>query len=127
MRSSLRYVVLPAFVALIIFYMTCLVNVDSIPGSRRLLQYDKLAHFCMFFGLSAVVYFDYYRLHKGNPSKYRWLFFGLVIPVLYGGVIEIVQEHFFSRSGDWMDFVADFLGSLSATALAFVYLKTRRK
>ena len=127
MRSSIRYVILPGLIALVIFYMTCIVNVDSIPGSKRLLQYDKLAHFGMFFALSGAIFFDYYRLHKGRPSKFKWLLFGLVIPIIYGGLIEIIQEHFFSRTGDWMDFVADSLGSISATVIAFAYMKKKRK
>lgn len=127
MRSYIRYIIIPGIIALIIFYLTCIVNVDSIPGSKRLLQYDKLAHFGMFFALSGAIYFDYYRLHKGKPNKFRWLLFGLIIPVIYGGLIEVVQEHFFSRTGEWMDFVADSLGSLSATIIALVYMGMKRK
>ena len=127
MRSSIRYIILPSIIALVIFYMTCLVNVESIPVPARFLHFDKLAHFGMFFVLSGVIYYDYYKLHKGEPNKFRWLLFGLIIPVIYGGVIEIVQEHFFSRSGEWLDFFADSMGSLSATALAFIYIKIRRK
>ncbi len=127
MRSSIRYIILPALVALVIFYVTCIVNVDSIPVPKKFLYYDKLAHFGMFFTLSAAIYIDYYWLHKRKPNKYRLLFFGLVVPVVYGGVIEIVQHHFFSRSGDWFDFYADALGSLSATILLFIYIRMRRK
>lgn len=127
MRSSLRYIILPGLIALVIFYFTCLVNVESIPASPSLLKHDKLAHFGMFFILSGAIYFDYYRMHKGKPRKSRWIFFGLILPVIYGGVIEIVQEHFFSRSGEWMDFVADSLGSLSATLLAFLYLNKKNR
>ena len=127
MRSSIRYIIFPALVALVIFYVTCIVNVDSIPAPKSLLQYDKLAHFGMFFTLSAAVYYDYYALHKGHPNKFRWLFFGLILPILYGGVIEIVQDNYFSRTGDWGDFIADALGSLSATILLFIYIRMRRK
>lgn len=127
MRSSIRYIIVPGIIALVIFYLTCIVNVDSIPGSKSLLQYDKIAHFGMFFALSSAIYFDYYLLHNGAPNKFIWLLLGLIIPVIYGGLIEIVQENYFSRSGDWMDFLADFLGSLSATILAFSYLRMKRK
>ncbi len=127
MRSSIRYIILPAIIALAIFYLTCLVNVDSIPVPKNFLHYDKIAHFGMFFALSGAIYFDYYRLHKGTPNKFRWILFGLIIPVIYGGVIEIIQQNFFLRSGEWMDFVADSLGSLTATALAFIYMNMKRK
>ena len=127
MRSSIRYIILPAIIAFAIFYLTCLVNVDSIPSTIHFPHFDKLAHFGMFFALSGAIYFDYYRLHKGTPNKFRWLLFGLIIPVIYGGGIEIVQQHFFLRSGEWLDFAADFLGSLCATAIAFIYLSKRKQ
>lgn len=127
MRSSIRYIILPAIVALVIFYFTCIVSVESMPVSDEVLQYDKLAHFGMFFILSIAIYFDYYRLHNGQPNKYRWLLFGLFIPILYGGVIEIVQQNFFSRSGDWFDFLADSLGSISATIIAFIYINMKQR
>lgn len=127
MRSSVRYILLPGLVALVIFYLTCIVNVESIPVSKKVLQYDKLAHFGMFFALSAAIYFYYYLKHNGKPNRFRWVLFGLIIPVVYGGLIEIAQENFFSRSGDWYDFFADALGSLSATVIAFYFLYKRAK
>ncbi len=127
MNSYIRYTLFPAIVALLIFYLTCIVNVESIPVPEKVFQYDKVAHFGMFFALSSIIYFDYYRLHNGKPSIIKWLFVGLIVPVIYGGVIEILQEKYFGRSGDVMDFVADALGSLAATALAFIYLIRKRK
>lgn len=127
MSSYVRYAIIPGIVALLIFYLTCIVNVESLPVPEKVFQYDKIAHFGMFFALSAVIYFDYYRLHKGKPNKVRWILLGLVVPVIYGGLIEIIQEQFFGRSGELMDFVADFLGSLTATFFAFVFVKMKRK
>lgn len=127
MRSSIRYIIMPGIIALAIFYLTCIVNVDSIPVPDRVLHYDKLAHFGMFFVLSGAIYFDYYHFHKGKPNKFMWVLLGLLIPVIYGGAIEIVQEQFFSRSGEWMDFVADALGSLSATVIALIYVYVKPK
>ena len=127
MSSYIRYTLIPAILALVIFYLTCIVNVDSIPGSSRLFQYDKLAHFGMFFALSSAIYYDYYRLHHRKPNKLRWVFLGLIVPVIYGGLIEIAQENFFGRSGELMDFVADLLGSLTATAFAFFLINMKRK
>ena len=127
MNSYIRYTLFPAIVVLLIFYVTCIVNVESIPVPDKVFEYDKIAHFGMFFVLSAVIYFDYYRLHNGKPRKLRLLFMGLILPVIYGGLIEIVQDHFFGRSGELMDFVADALGSLTATVLTFFYLMRKRK
>ncbi|NLZ95179.1 MAG: VanZ family protein [Bacteroidales bacterium] len=128
MRSSIRYIIFPGLIALVIFYLTCIVDVDSIPVPERMFQYDKLVHFAMFFALSAAVFIDYYLKHGGKPNGYKWLLFGLVIPVIYGGLIEVAQENFFSRSGDWYDFIANSMGSMTATitALFYVYIKPKQ-
>lgn len=127
MRSSIRYIIFPGLIALVIFYLTCIIDVDSIPVPKKVFQYDKLVHFAMFFALSAAVFVDYYLKHKGKPNGYRWLLFGLVIPVIYGGLIEIAQENFFARSGDLYDFIADAMGSMSATIIALFYVYVRPK
>ena len=127
MRSSIRYIIFPGLIALVIFYLTCIVDVESIPVPEKVFQYDKLVHFAMFFALSAAVFIDYYLKHKGKPNGYRWLLFGLVIPVIYGGLIEVAQENFFARSGDLYDFIADAMGSMSATIIALFYVYVRPK
>ena len=127
MRSSIRYIIFPGLIALVIFYLTCIIDVDSIPVPEKVFQYDKLVHFAMFFALSAAVFVDYYLKHKGKPNGYRWLLFGLVIPVIYGGLIEVAQENFFARSGDLYDFIADAMGSMSATIVALFYVYVRPK
>ena len=127
MRSSIRYIIFPGLIALVIFYLTCIIDVESIPVPEKVFQYDKLVHFAMFFALSAAVFIDYYLKHKGKPNGYRWLLFGLVIPVIYGGLIEVAQENFFARSGDLYDFIADAMGSMSATIVALFYVYVRPK
>lgn len=90
------------------------------------IPWDKLVHFGMFFFLSAVSLFDYYRLHKRKPPTFRWIFWGFIIPILYGGAIELLQKYFFaSRSAEWGDWIADILGSLVATLLAIIFFKKR--
>jgi VanZ family protein len=55
-----------------------------------------------------------------------WIFWGFVMPVLYGGVIELLQSKvFIYRSGELLDFVADALGSLCALILALIILKRK--
>lgn len=127
MSSCFRYTIIPGIVALVIFYLTCIIDVDSIPGPKSLLQYDKIAHFGMFFIFSSVIYYDYYKMHRGKPNLYKWVLFGLVIPVFYGGIIELAQVHFFSRSGEWLDLVADSFGSLLATVVALFYLNLKNE
>lgn len=83
---------------------------------------DKLVHFLMYFGLSGVSALSYTYVKKVNIDKVRLLFVALFIPILYGGLIEIIQENYIAgRSGDWMDFIADLLGSLFGLAIALKY------
>ena len=124
MNSLLRYSLLPLILGLLIFIVTCLITPDNIPGMPEGIPWDKIAHFGLFFMFSAVIMYDYYRLHKKSPSIYRWIFWGFIVPVIYGGLIELLQMYVFaSRSAECGDWIADIAGSLIATILAFVLLK----
>ncbi len=125
MKQYIRYIIAPIIVGLLIFYGTCLITPDDVPDLPSILPipWDKLVHFGMFFLLSFVNFIDYYKLHDGKPVMKKWLFWGLFLPIIYGGAIELLQEYFFSRSGEWLDFVADALGSLSALAVIFFIRK----
>jgi VanZ family protein len=126
MSTLLRYMFLPLLVGFIIFIATCLIGAERVPDLSSSLPWDKIAHFGMFFLLSAVSLLDYYKLHDENPPAFRWIFWGLVIPVIYGGVIEILQKYFFtSRSAEMGDWIADILGSVTATLLAIILLQKR--
>jgi VanZ family protein len=54
------------------------------------------------------------------------MFWGLLIPVIYGGVIELLQKYYFpTRSAELGDWIADILGSLVATVIAVIFLRRR--
>jgi VanZ family protein len=75
---------------------------------------DKIVHFVMYFGLSVVASFNYIYDRKGKIIILKLVAFAILVPIVYGGLIEILQAEYFSgRSGDWYDFLADVLGSLS--------------
>lgn len=79
---------------------------------------DKIVHFCMYFGLAFVASCNYIYVNRGEISINRLLLGAILIPILYGGLLEILQANFFSREGDWWDFLANTLGALSAIPLA---------
>lgn len=84
---------------------------------------DKLAHFCMYVGLCSVLWFEHLRSHRN--IKCRKVLLGTIIaPVLFSGIIEIVQsfltEH---RSGDWLDFLFNILGVLVAAVIGLYVIK----
>ena len=128
MRTLFRYMFLPFVVGFIIFTGTCLIGPGSVPEMPRGIQWDKVVHFGMFFLLSAVSLYDYYKLHEGHPPLIRWVLWGFMIPVIYGGGIELLQKYVFTtRSAEWGDWIADVAGSLVALLFAIIYLHQRKK
>jgi VanZ family protein len=78
---------------------------------------DKIVHLLMYFSLATIIYWDSRKLNL-SLQKLIWLAF--LLPSLYGGLIEILQENFFPpRTGSWGDFSADCIGAL----LGFIILR----
>ena len=128
MSRFLRHLLLPAFIGMVIFVLTCILTPNDIPQMPDVIPWDKLVHLSMFFVLSIVCYYDYFQLNEGNVRKGRWIFWGFVIPVLYGGAIELLQKYVFtSRSADILDFLADMIGSFVATFLSIYMLNRKQK
>lgn len=127
MYILIRYTLLPLIIGLLIFIGTCLIPSDQVPEMPSGVSWDKIVHFLMFFILSAVSLYDYYIMHKKYPALIRWLFWGVVLPIIYGGVIELLQKYFFpTRSAELGDWLADIMGSLGAAALAIIFLRRKR-
>ena len=127
MLNVFRYTFLPLLVMLVIFIGTCLITSEQVPDMPQGIAWDKLVHFGMFFVLSAVCLFSYYKWCGGKPKMGRWLFWGFVMPVAYGGVIELLQKYVFTHRGaEWGDLVANTLGSLVACVLVVWILSKPR-
>lgn len=76
---------------------------------------DKAAHFAIFFVLTWV-------FHKGFRPTFWRLFITLG---LYGALIELVQENFTRRSGEWWDWFADLAGILAFYGLRQLWHQCR--
>ena len=77
---------------------------------------DKWVHGLMYAILGAMACWDSIRMElKG----WRLGLISIVLPIVYGGVIEVIQEQWFApRSGEWMDWGADCIGVIiGATAI----------
>lgn len=87
---------------------------------------DKVAHVCMYAGMSGMLWLEFFKNHRRNmiPS-HAWI--GAVIcPVLFSGAIELLQEYCTTyRGGDWLDFLANSSGVLLATGIAWYGLRPR--
>ena len=124
MLKYLKYTWIPLIISLIIFYLCCLIPTDDVPDVEFdfFIPTDKLVHFIMYFGLSGATALYYIYDKKGQINIPKMMLWAILCPIIYGGLIEIIQwQFFYPRSGDWFDFLADALGSLSSLPLIFYY------
>lgn len=80
---------------------------------------DKWVHALMYAILGGMVCWDCMRM---KMSGWRLWFTAIVLPMLYGGAIEVIQEQWFApRSGEWMDWGADCAGVIiGATSIMII-------
>ena len=75
--------------SLVILYVSILRSVPEIP-ELQFMGADKIVHFLMYFALSAVVCFELYR-QRYDFSDRKMRLWGLVYPIVYGGLVELLQ------------------------------------
>lgn len=125
LSNKLKYSWAPFIVYCTIFYLCCIFIPSSDDSSGFPPHFDKLVHFFMYFGLTitSAMYYIYDKKQLVNVKQLiAWAF---ILPVLYGGLIEIIQDQFIEgRGGDWGDFVADTFGSISGIFVALRYRDT---
>ena len=57
---------------------------------------------------------------RDRQQGWRLWIVALAVPMVYGGVIEILQENFFyPRTGDWWDWLADIAGTVVGCVAAY--------
>ena len=117
MKRPLRYWE-TALVAAIILYGSLAPNPHvQLPP----VQYaDKWTHVLMYLTLGAALMWD---MRRDGQHQWRLWLIAIAAPVAFGGIIEILQENFFyPRTGDWLDWTADIVGTLIGCLTAyFIY------
>lgn len=87
-------------------------NFSEIP-TFQLTYPDKIVHLIMYAVLALALMIDYRRSTKTNRYSIYFVLCCFASPVIFGGVIEIVQSAYFPpRTGDWFDWLADIAGVL---------------
>ena len=89
---------------------------------------DKLAHICMYGGLCSILWIEYLRSHI-QIQRIRALIGGIVLPIAFSGIIELLQEYATTkRSGDWADMIANSIGVILAALLGqFIFPRWVKK
>ncbi|MES2134259.1 MAG: VanZ family protein [Bacteroidota bacterium] len=116
-RFILKYSLLCAIGWTVVIFVLCCTPGKYVPTAHwlDLLSFDKLVHASIFFVLSSLWFL--YFIKTASITSFRIAAI-LVSCVAYGGMLEIMQATIFSqRSGDWLDFIANSVGCLSAFIL----------
>jgi Predicted integral membrane protein len=89
---------------------------------------DKIVHFCMYGGLSGMLWLEFLHNHRHGESVnlyHAWIG-AVVCPIVLSGLIELGQDYFTSyRGGEWVDFLANSCGVGVATLIAYYLLRPR--
>ena len=90
---------------------------------------DKIVHFCMYFGLSGMLWLEFLRAHRGRTMPLLHAFGGAwLCPVLFSGGIELLQAYCTTyRGGDWLDFAANSLGATLASLVGYALFRQRQR
>lgn len=89
---------------------------------------DKLIHSLMYVALGFVIFYDTYQNKKTVEKRRCILVIVLIFPLVFGGLIEIIQAAFFPpRTAEWLDWVADIVGSVGGFMLAILILRNKWK
>ena len=89
---------------------------------------DKWVHIVMYGGTFLVLWIEYTIKHL-RPDYKKLFFWGWLMPIVMGGVLELLQEYCTGghRSGDWLDFVADAMGVTLAALIGLLILRLSSK
>ena len=89
---------------------------------------DKIVHFLMYAGLTAVLIFDFRNHKKNNNFCSSFVLACLIFPSILGGLIEILQPRYFApRTGSFGDFFADMIGVFAGWLFMYGLNKVRKK
>lgn len=106
-----------AVICYLSFFTPPQTDMDGIP------HIDKLVHLCMYGGLCFLIWLEYLRTHRSIDWK-RMTWGGIILPIAMSGCIELLQAYATdTRSGDWLDFLANSTGVCLATLVGYHVLR----
>ena len=115
-------------ISLLVFALLCYLSFFKPPstGLVQIPHLDKLVHYCMYFGFSSVLWFEFLRWKDKKAQPFRGWVIGFIIPSLISGIIELMQEYCTTyRGGEWLDFIANSMGALTASLLFYYFIRMR--
>ena len=108
-------------------WILCFMTIPETPlNSVRFI--DKWTHSLIYLVLGISISLEYLRNTKHASPKFIVVWVWL-IPIIMGGLIEILQSYCTNgnRSGEWLDFFADAIGSTIAMLIGILLVRYRAK
>ena len=90
---------------------------------------DKVAHLLMYATFAFLCLWGYRQQFVSNGIAYqrKALLIAVIIGIAYGGITELMQEYLVpSRTGDWIDFLADIIGTLVGTTIIYLFYRHKK-
>lgn len=115
---------LPAFLWAIVLAILMLLPASSLSESR-LLSYDKLAHLGVFTLFGILVMFGAMTTSILGKSKISQVTYSLTIGIVYGGLLELLQQFASDRSADLYDFFANVVGTILGVVVFYIFIKNK--
>ena len=118
MLKFFRIYGLSCVVTLLIFYLSITASIPNYYHGPRFEGQDKVVHFFLYMFLAMALCRDFFRQSVAFSSRKMYIW-AIILPILYGGLIEILQENFFyPRTAEWGDWFVDILGVLTGYFLS---------
>ena len=116
-----------SYIIVIGTWILCFMTVPETPlSSVRFI--DKWTHSLIYLVLGISISLEYLRKTKHASPQFIVVWVWL-IPIIMGGLIEILQSYCTNgnRSGEWLDFFADAIGSTIAVLIGILLVRYRAK
>ena len=88
---------------------------------------DKVVHFLMFFPCPALAYLAFDRYKGNRSSSFLWAGVAFLAGCAYAAVTELIQSRPSYRSGDPVDFQADFLALAACSVFILIIILLKHK
>ena len=108
-------------------WILCFMTIPETPlSSVRFI--DKWTHSLIYLVLGLSISLEYLRNTK-QPSPKFIIVWVWLMPIIMGGLIEVLQSYCTNgnRSGEWLDFFADAIGSTIAMLIGILLVRYRAK
>ncbi|WP_278564141.1 VanZ family protein [Prevotella melaninogenica] len=108
-------------------WILCFMTIPETPlNSVRFI--DKWTHSLIYLVLGLSISLEYLHNTK-QPSPKFIIVWVWLMPIIMGGLIEVLQSYCTNgnRSGEWLDFFADAIGSTIAVLIGILLVRYRAK